>query len=270
MPTPIRNSKVLLTGATGGIGRAIARDLHRRGAHLTITGRRVEVLDQIQAELGDSVEVLALDLADRDAVKSICERTEFDVLIANAALPASGRYDGSTPEQIDRALDVNLRAPMMMTRAMAPAMVERGRGHVVLVSSLNGKISSPTSSIYSATKFGLRGFGFGVNEDLHDTPVGVTTVFPGFIRESGMFHNSGAKLPKGVPTRTAEQVAQAVVIGIEKGKAEIDVAPISLRAGPWLFNIAPSFVAAIQRKLGAEALGTEIHEGHEGHEAKRS
>ncbi len=260
MPVPINNSSVLLTGATGGIGRAIARDLHRRGATLTITGRRVEMLDQIQAELGDRVEILAVDLSDRSQVESICERTEFDVLVASAALPASGRYQSFTPDQIDRALAVNLRAPMQMTRALAPAMVERGRGQVVLISSLSGKVSSPSSSIYSATKFGLRGFGFGVNEDLYGTGVGVTTVFPGFIRDSGMFHDSGFKLPKGVPTRSPENVADAVAAGIERGKAEIDVAGISLRSSAWFFNIAPSLVAGIQRKLGADAVGDQISE----------
>ena len=85
--------------------------------------------------------------------------------MANAALPASGRVEDFDPEQIDRALDVNLRAPIQLTRALLPGMFERGRGHVVLVSSLSGKAASARSSIYSATKFGLRGFASGLRED---------------------------------------------------------------------------------------------------------
>ena len=101
------------------------------------------------------------------------------MLVANAALPAAGRLDSFTAQEIDRALDVNLRAPMQLTRALVPAMVERGTGHVVLISSLSGKVASAGASIYSATKFGLRGFGFSLNEELRGTGVGVTTVFPG-------------------------------------------------------------------------------------------
>ena len=86
----------------------------------------------------------------------------MDVLVANAALPASGRVEDFEPDQIDRALDVNLRAPIQLTRALLPGMLERGRGHLVLVSSLSGKVASPRSGIYSATKFGLRGFAAGL------------------------------------------------------------------------------------------------------------
>ena len=102
--------------------------------------------------------------------------------MANAALPASGPIVDFSPEQIDRALDVNLRAPIQLTRALVPGMVERGAGHVVLVSSLSGKVASIGSSLYSATKFGLRGFASGLREDLHGTGVGVTVVFPASSR----------------------------------------------------------------------------------------
>lgn len=257
MPIAIESSKVLVTGATGGIGHAIARDLHRRGALLTLSGRRVEVLDQLQAELGDRVEVIAADLADPDDVRRLAEE-DFDVLVSNAALPASGHFEGFSADEIDRALNINLRAPLQLARALAPAMIENGRGHVVLVSSLAGKVASPGSSIYCATKFGLRGFGFALNEDLHGTGVGATTVFPGFISDAGMFHDSGTRLPKGVAMRSPEQVAEAVARGIENGHAEIDVAPLVLRLAAWLFGVAPSLIATVQRKLGGEAISRRI------------
>ena len=84
-------------------------------------------------------------------------------------------------------------------------MLERGSGHLVYVSSLAGKVASAGSSVYSATKFAVRGFGYSLSEELRGTGVGVTTVFPGFIRDAGMFHESGAKLPRGVGTRTPER-----------------------------------------------------------------
>ena len=116
-------------------------------------------------------------------------------------------------------------------------MLERGSGHLrVRVVARRARSRARGSSVYSATKFGLRGFGYSLSEELRGTGVGVTTVFPGFIREAGMFPESGAKLPRGVGTRTPEDVASAVVEGIEKNRAEIDVAPFSLSSGAKMFG----------------------------------
>src|SRR3954464_9743198 len=153
MPADLQGARVLLTGATGGIGNAIARGLHAGGAHVLATGRRREALEELDAE------PLVADLSERDAVGSLIERAgRVDVLVANAALPGSGELDSYSPDEIDRAIDVNLRAPIQLTRALIPSMLERGSGHVVLISSLSGKIPAAYSSVYSATKFGLRGF----------------------------------------------------------------------------------------------------------------
>jgi uncharacterized protein len=131
----------------------------------------------------------------------------------------------------------------------------------VLVSSLAGKVASVGSSLYSATKFGLRGFAAGLREDLHGSGVGVTVVFPGFVSGAGMFADAGVALPRGVGTRKPEQVAEAVVRGIEHGRAEIDVAPLSMRAGALLASLAPVTGARLQRRLGAVELSQAIAEG---------
>lgn len=261
----LEGSRALVTGASGGIGDAIARALHSRGATVLLTARRAEVLARLRDELGERAEVLPADLTDRDAVRELAERAgRVDLLVSNAGLPASGPFLSFEPDQIDRALDVNLRAPMQLTRMLAPGMVERGRGHLVFISSTSGKVSSPGSSLYSGTKFGLRGFAFGLRQDLRGTGVGVTTVFPGFIREAGMMHDSGVKLPPWVGTRTPEQVAAAMVEGIEADRAEIDVAPLSLRAGGWISGAAPSALAAIQRRLGGGKVSNELGEAQKG------
>jgi uncharacterized protein len=255
-------STVLLTGASGGIGQAIAKALDGRGARLLISGRRGDQLERIAAELGGRPTVLAADLAERGGAAALVEAAGgVDILVANAALPASGPIDDFTPEEIDRALDVNLRAPIQLTRALLPAMVERGNGHLVLVSSLAGKVASVGSSLYSATKFGLRGFASGLREDLHDKGVGVTVVFPGFVSGAGMFAETGVPLRRGVGTRRPDQVAGAVVSGIERGRAEIDVAPLGLRAGVLLSTLAPVTAARLQRKLGSAQLAHAIAEG---------
>src|SRR3954451_10132201 len=109
MPVDLNGARALVTGATGGIGHAIARALHERGAHVLITGRRREVLDELAGELGDRVESLPADLCSADAVRDLVERAgRVDVLVANAALPGSGDLDSYTAEEIDRAIDVNL------------------------------------------------------------------------------------------------------------------------------------------------------------------
>lgn len=260
MPADLNASRVLLTGATGGIGKAIARSLHERGARLILTGRRGEVLEELVSELGERAETRAVDLSDRDAVQELAASVgDVDVLVANAGLPGSGRLDEYSREQIDRVLDVNLGAPVHLTRALLPGMLERRRGHLVYMSSMSGKVATLRASLYNGTKFGLRGFAFGLREDLRDTGVGVTTVFPGFISDAGMWGDSGLKPPSGIGTRTPQQVADAVLAGIDKDRAEIDVAPLLVRAGGWFSGAVPGVIAAVTRRGGSE-LGDELAE----------
>ena len=259
MGIAIKGSRVLLTGASGGIGTAIAKALHARGATLVLTGRRGEVLEQIRAELGDRAEVVVSDLASaEDVTKLIAAAGQVDILVANAALPASGTLDSFSAAEIDRALDVNLRAPIQLTKALTPAMLGRGTGHLVYISSISGKIASAGSSMYSATKFGLRGFSFGMAQDMKDTGVGVTCVFPGFISDAGMFADADMETPTGVGTSTPEQVATAVISGIEKNRAEVDVAPLFMRASAMLNGVAPGLVAELSRRLGGEKVAAEL------------
>jgi short-subunit dehydrogenase len=137
-------------------------------------------------------------------------------------------------------------------------MVRRGSGHLVFISSVAGKTASPESSIYSATKFGLRGFALGLRQDLRPHGVGVSTIFPGFISDAGMYADTGIKLPPGVGTRTPEDVAAAVIRAIERNRAEIDVAPPAVRFGAALGGIAPQSVASITRLFGSEKLAAEF------------
>jgi short-subunit dehydrogenase len=250
---------VLLTGATGGIGGVVARALAARGASVILSGRRTEPLEALASELGGRA--IAADLAEPGAPEALlAEAGDVDVLVANAALPASGELTSFSPTEIDRALAVNLRAPIMLARLLAPALTARGSGHFVFVSSLSGKAAGPHSSIYSATKFGLRGFSLGLRQDLAEHGVGVSCVLPGFIRDAGMFADSGAKLPPGVGTSSPEEVAAGIVRAIERNRAEVDVAPIGLKAGARLGGLAPGFTASVQGKLGsfkvARAIGT--------------
>jgi short-subunit dehydrogenase len=198
----LAGSTALLTGATGGIGQAIAAALAARGVRLILTGRRRDELKRVAGEIGATTIVCDLAVrADVDRLAADALAAEVDVLVANAGLPASGWLVDLTSAEIDRMLDVNLRAPIVLARALAPAMVARRRGHLVFVSSLSGKTASPASSLYAATKFGLRGFALGLREDLHPDGIGVSVVAPGFIRDAGMYAKTDVKLLRMSPQR---------------------------------------------------------------------
>ena len=183
------------------------------------------------------------------------------MLVANAALPASGLLSSFSVEELDAALAVNLRAPMVLAQALSAGMAARGHGHIVFISSMSGKTASVGGSVYSATKFGLRGFALGLREDLRGTGVGVSTVFPGFISDAGMFHDADVKLPGYVATRTPEQVAAAVVRAIERDRSEIDVAPLAVRLGAAVAGLAPELSGRLQRRLGSDEIAAAMAEG---------
>jgi short-subunit dehydrogenase len=227
----LAGQKALLTGATGGLGRAIAEALAARGAKLSLSGRKAEALEALAAELpGEGHQVLPSDLAEPGAAEKLAaEAGDIDVLVANAGLPGTGRLPEYTSERLEGTLRVNLEAPMHLARALETGMVERGRGHMVFISSLSGKSATPLSSVYNATKFGLRGFALGLRADLDPLGIGVSIVSPGTIREAGMYADSGADPIPGLGTGSPQQVAAAVVKAIEHNKVEITVAPIQQR-----------------------------------------
>jgi short-subunit dehydrogenase len=252
----------LVTGATGGLGRAIARALHAQGAELRISGRRTEVLDELARELGDRVRAIPADLSKADEVAHLAaDAGAVDVLVANAGLGGAGVLADYTLEEAERVLDVNLRAAVHLTHGLLPGMLERRRGHLVYISSIAGKTPAVGASLYSATKFGLRGFALALHEDLRDSGVGVTAVYPGFIAEAGLWGDTGMEMPRGGGRlRTPDDVAAAVLKGIATGRAEIDVAPIIQRAGGWLTGFAPRLVAASMRLAGGERLSAALAE----------
>lgn len=255
----IAGSTALVTGATGGIGDAIARALAASGARLVISGRREAELSRLAADLGATA--ITCDLAapeEVDRLASAAVDAGVQILIANAGLPASGMLADLSQAEIDQMLEVNLRAPIALARALLPSMADRGAGHLVFVSSLQGKSSAPLSSVYSATKFGLRGFALALRQDLRDAGVGVSVVMPGFIRDAGMFAETGYRLPPGVGTRSPADVAQAVIGAIEHDRAEVDVAPVALRAGAAIASIAPELSARVGRLLGSERIAKGV------------
>jgi short-subunit dehydrogenase len=256
----ISGQTVLLTGASGGLGAAIARELHGAGARLVLTGRRTEVLEPLAAELRATI--VTADLRDAaDLRRLVDEAGAIDILIANAGLPGSGWLLDLSEAQIDSVLDVNLRAPIMLTQAVAPGMRERGAGHIAFISSLAGKAATPGTSIYNATKFGLRGFALAMRQELRAAGIGVSLISPGFVSDAGMFADAGVKLPPGVGTVTPARVATAVRRAIERDRAEVDVAAVGLLAGSRFAHFAPETAARLSARLGARSVADSFAEG---------
>ena len=144
-------------------------------------------------------------------------------------------------------LRVNLEAPMKLARALVPVARKRGSGHLVLISSLQGKVALPHSSVYTATKFGLRGFGLALREELWDSGVGVSVILPGLIRDAGIFAKSGVKAPAGLGTSSPEEVGNAVVVAIERNRAEVVVAPLLQRLGAGFAHRRPRIASRVTR-----------------------
>ncbi|HTO00952.1 MAG TPA: SDR family NAD(P)-dependent oxidoreductase [Microthrixaceae bacterium] len=258
----IAGKNVLLTGASGGLGEAIAKELAGRGARLTLTARRVGELTQLAEAVGG--EVLVADLAEQGDLDRVIEAgNDVDILIANAGMGQDSPISELTSAEIDLAIAVNLRAPILMATEFVQAHLDSGKpGHIVFIGSLSGIVTSPDTRMYNATKFGLRGFALSLRQDLLGSNMGVSLVAPGFIRDAGMFAESGMKLPSGVRTKTPDDVARGVAKAIESNAAELFVAPLELRLGATLGSVAPTLSARIQGLAGAADIksGRVVHE----------
>lgn len=246
----IRGSRILVTGASGGLGGSIVRELSRRGGDMVLTARRRDVLDALSAETGG--EVVVADLSNPHDVDRLSEDASgCDILVLNAGVGADSGVEDESSEHIDFQLDVNLRAPIHMAVAFAQhKLAERRPASIVFVGSLSGLAATPNTRMYNATKFGLRGFAHALRQDLDGSGIGVSLVLPGFIRDAGMFANGGIDLPPGVRTKSPQDVADGVVKAIESNPAEVFVSPVELRIGATLATVAPGLSAAIQKRIG--------------------
>lgn len=255
--------KALLTGATGGLGRAIAKALTDRGATLVLSGRSGEALEKMAAELpGEGHRVVPSDLSQPGAAEQLAaEAGPVDALVANAGLPGTGRLPDLTAEELTRALRVNLEAPILLARALEQGMLERGSGHMVFISSLSGKSATPLSSVYNATKFGLRGFALGLRADLDPLGIGVSIVSPGTIREAGMYADSGAPPITGLGTGSPQQVAAAVIKAIEQNKVEVAVAPLQQRFLAHFALTSPGIAVKIASGGAGQKAAAEVAAG---------
>ncbi len=261
----LEDKRILLSGATGGLGTAIAEQLAAAGARMILSSRKQKQLRELGRSLPGGLrrhKAIVADLAKVGAAeKLIADAGDLDCLVANAALPASGRLEGFTHTEISRALRVNLESPIQMARELTPKLIDKGEGHLLFVASIAGRYASARSSLYSATKFGLRGFALGLREDLAGTGVGISIVSPGLVRDAGMFADSGAKTPLALGATTPEKVAKSALKAIRNNRSEIVVAPFRQRRASGFAMRHPELAGRITRNERAQRVADSVAEG---------
>ena len=228
----------IVTGASRGIGPQIARVLGREGMNIVLVARSAAGLEQVAAELGSAGQhaiAMPADLSDHSTLDRIVEATEEQFGTVDSARQQRrpsrprGAFETSSDEETAQIIDVNLTAGILLTKRVLPAMLERGRGHVVMIASLAGKVGSPYESVYAASKAGQIAFVQSLREELHGSGVGASVVCPGFVMESGMWADAGIsqgiRQPRLAGATTPGAVASAVVRAVQRDSAEVYVNP---------------------------------------------
>jgi short-subunit dehydrogenase len=239
-PLPLAGWVALVTGASGGIGQATARELARQGASLVLAARRADLLESLATELGAmGVEALAVptDLTDDAQIEPMIERAlehfgQIDILVNNAGIGSSRSLAKTAPDAIRRELEVNLVGAILLTRAVLPAMLERRRGAIISIASVAGHVA--VEPVYSGTKFGIRGFSYALRRQLRGSGVTVSLVSPGFIRTP---MTRGNKAPMPGPEVVARRIAKLV----RKPKREV-IVPGVYRVALWFERYLPWLV----------------------------
>jgi len=224
----LSQKSVLLTGAESGIGRAAAVEFARKGARLTLVGRRREPLEEtarLVFETGGEAQTISGDVSDPEirqrAVKAAVEHFGgLDVLINNAGAVRAGRLENVDAEEIQAQVEVNLTAPILLTRTALPALRDSGDAAIVNVSSRFGLVGMPFYSAYAATKAGIAHFGEALRRELAGEGVYVMTVYSG-ATETPMMESNEAGPDLGLEYESPEDVAAALVAGVESEELEI-------------------------------------------------
>lgn len=212
----------LVTGATGGIGGAIARALHRAGARVVVSGRRREVLDGLARELGEGCAVAAGDLAELDRIDSLFKEAEsafgqIDVLVNNAGLTRDGLAIRMKDEDWQRVLDVDLTAGFRLSRAALRGMMKRRWGRIIGIASIVGVTGNPGQANYAAAKAGMIGMAKALAQEVASRGITVNCIAPGFIATAmteALPDEQGEKLKAAIPMGrmgAAEDIAAAAV-----------------------------------------------------------
>lgn len=274
----LRGANAIVTGGSRGLGPYIARALAGEGMNIALAARNAEQLEVARTEL-DKLGVRAVGIAtdvlrgeDRANLieRATSELGPIDVLVNNAGVEPTSAFVDLEESTIRDTVETNLTSCLLLMRLVLPGMVERGRGQVVNIASMAGKIPIPYDSVYSATKFALVGVSHAVRSELRDTGVGVSVICPGFIEEAGMYadavEETGVSAPAIAGTSKPEEVAAAVVRAVRDDVAEVIVTPMSGRPLAMIAAVSPRFGQLMMRTTGVEGAFRHMAERRAGGE----
>ena len=237
---------VVVTGASRGIGEAMARRFAAAGARVSLVARSAEAIQRLAGELGGAA--FPADLLDPASVDGLIGRIEaqagpIDVLVNNAGLESTRWLVQEPTEVVRDVVRLNLEAPIVLTRAVLPGMLQRGRGSVVFLSSLAGTSAFPGMSVYSAKKAGINNFVASVRLELRDTPVRTTVVAPGpvdtqmwdTLEGADQFERVLRRLNRlqMIPKKSPDLIARRTVAAVAKGRRHVRT-PRRLSVAFWL------------------------------------
>ncbi len=266
----LRGRTAIVTGASRGIGPYVARALAEEGMNLVLAARSVEALEQVAVEVGrQGVKAIATptDVADAASRRALVEAAvgEFgaiDVLVNNAGIEQAKPYGEMAEEDIRDIVEVNLLASMFLTQAVLAGMQERGRGHIVNMASLAGKMGLPYATAYSASKAGMIGMTKALRAELHGSGVSASVICPGFVAEAGMYADGmvelGVNAPRMTGTSPPAKVARAVVKAIKSDKPEIIVNPRAVRVPLTIAEASPTLGEMMARRTGVVGMMREV------------
>jgi short-subunit dehydrogenase len=255
----LKGKVVLLTGGSRGLGPVIAESLAKRGAIIALTARSTTGLDHVAKSLratGTKILTLPADLNKASQrgklVADVLEEFgRIDILINNAGLETEGAFNELSWSSIQETIEVNLTAPMALTHLVLPGMLEQRTGHIVNIASIAAKSGGPYAATYSGTKAGMAEWTRGLRLELRNAGIHFSTIFPGYVREVGMFAKFGMKPPKMVGSCHPNKVAEAVVEAILKNKKEVIINSQPLRYVFMLNELSPSMGDWLMRVSGA-------------------
>jgi short-subunit dehydrogenase len=257
MPS-IKGKTVIVTGASAGVGEATAKLCVREGANVVLAARDGKALEALATALGPRSRAVVTDVskhADCEALikAALAAFGRIDGLVNNAGYNSRGTVETVALENIERIIEVNLKAPIRLSKLVLPHLRASGGGAIVNVASLAGRVPLDHEATYSASKFGLRGFSFAMAEELAGSGITVSVVSPGPI-ETGFILNEIEDVPDMVfsqPMATADEVARAIVASLEDGKRE-RVMNFASGLLAHVAYLAPSIRAALKPSLEAK------------------
>ncbi len=227
-----RGAVVLITGGGRGIGAATARAFAAQGAKVWLGDRDLPAVEEVAAGIGTVATARELDVRWGEpfaafAAEALEAEGRIDVLVNNAGVMPLGAFLDESEETSATTLDVNLRGPINGVRAVAPAMVEAGRGHIVNIVSMAGKVPIPGMAVYNASKFGMVGFSSALRLELEPHGVSVSSVLPAAVK-TGLV--SGVPLGRGLPAVEPERIAREALASLNHRREEI---PVPRYLGGW-------------------------------------